>query len=467
MSAHDVHWHEGMFLRPQHFQAGRSHLLHVMAQGQSWDTHYNWGLRAIEIDADALANFRFVVRRLRARARDGTLVDAADGPLPELDLKPAMEGSGVLTILLAVPQIREGHANAGTTADEGKRFLVEDVDLEDENTGASPQLVQVRRLNVKLLLSTQDQTGYTTLPLAKIERSDRAEGLPQVHFPYIPPLLACDAWEPLAAGVLQSVYDRIGTKLKLLSAQVGSRGITFGSHSAQDALILGQLCTLNEAYALLGVLVFAEGVHPLPAYLELCRLVGQLAIYGVGRTTPELPRYDHDDLGTCFFRVKNYIDALLDQIIEPDYKERAFVGAGLRMQVTLEHDWLAPSNEMYVAVRSPLSSEECVRQIKGGLEMKIASSERVEALFKAGRMGLAFDHCPTPPRVLPGGSDMTYFQINRAMQQAEWQHVQKELNLAVRLNERLTQGNITGEKTLRIRTGGTMQFTLFVTRSEP
>ena len=72
--------------------------------------------------------------------------------------------------------------------------------------------------------------------------------------------------------------------------------------------------------------------------------------------------------------------------------------------------------------------------------------------------------------LLPGGSDMAYFQINREAQQAEWQQVQRDLTLAIRLNERLVVGKITGENILTIRTGTqttTMQFTLFVTRDEP
>jgi type VI secretion system protein ImpJ len=472
MTARDVHWHEGMFLRPQHFQAGRDHLVHLMAVGQKWDQHYNWGLRAIDIDRDALANHRFVARRLRARLHDGTPINVPeDGLLPELDLKPAMERDSAVTILLAVPMLRLGRANVADTSTDGARYLVDSVELEDENTGTNPQPVQVRHLNIKLVFSTQDQTGYAVLPLARVERADRAEGLPQLHLPYIPPVVACDAWAPLSAGILQSVHDRIGKKLELLSAQIASRGIAFGSQAAGDALILGQMCVLNEAYALFGILAYAEGVHPLTAYWELCRLVGQLAIFGEGRRTPELPRYDHDDLGGCFYRVRNYLDDLFDKIIEPDYKERPFEGAGLRMQVTLEPAWLAAANQMYVGVRSPLPPDECVRLLKpGGLDMKIGSSERVDRIFQFGQAGLTFSYCPVPPRALPAGAGLTYFQINREAMQEEWQHVQKSLTLAIRLNEHRIVGNIEGQRILTIRTTGTqtttLQFTLYVVRGE-
>ena len=63
----------------------------------------------------------------------------------------------------------------------------------------------------------------------------------------------------------------------------------------------------------------ASGVHPLPAYLELCRAVGQLAIFGAARRPPDLPRYDHDDLGTCFLRVRDHLNDLINIIVEPQY----------------------------------------------------------------------------------------------------------------------------------------------------
>ena len=92
---------------------------------------------------------------------------------------------------------------------------------------------------------------------------------------------------------------------------------------------------------------FLEGVHPLPAYQELCRLVGQLSVFSPTRRPPAIPRYDHDDLGGCFYRLKNYLDDLLSIVPEPDYQERPFVGNGLRMQVSLERSWLDQKVQLY------------------------------------------------------------------------------------------------------------------------
>src|SRR5262249_1559213 len=69
-----VQWHEGMFLRPHHFQMAQRNWAAMAARGDKWDAHYNWGLRSIDLDLDALANYRCVVRSLQARLRDGTQV---------------------------------------------------------------------------------------------------------------------------------------------------------------------------------------------------------------------------------------------------------------------------------------------------------------------------------------------------------------------------------------------------------
>jgi type VI secretion system protein ImpJ len=320
---------------------------------------------------------------------------------------------------------------------------------------------------LKLLLSGQDQTGYEVLPIARIEKSPRAEATPQLDETYIPPVLALDAWKPLGFGIVQAVFDRIGKKIELLSSQIVTRGIGLDMSSGADALLVAQLRELNEMYSLLSCLAFAQGVHPLPAYMELCRAVGKLAIFSPTRRPPDLPHYDHDDLGGCYYRVKQHLDALLNLLVEPEYKERPFIGAGLRMQVTLEPSWLESVWQMYIGVQSPLESEELIRLLTRAvqLDMKVGSSDRVDTLYRLGQAGLRFSPSPRPPRALPVVPGQVYFQINREMQESEWHGVQKSLTLALRLNESLIAGNIQGQRVLTIKVGGqttTMQFMLYV-----
>ncbi len=459
-----------MFLRPHHLQAAQRHLAQLQHTADQWDHPFSWGLRIFDLDRDALANHRLAVRGLRARMRDGTLISLPeDGELPVLDLKAALPGEGAVTVFLGVPVLHLGRPNlVGARPGEG-RYVLDTLDLEDENTGLHPQPIQVRRLNFQLLLSTQDHAGYEVVPLVSLEKSAGADPAPQVHAPYIPPLLACDAWPPLQVDLLQSVFDRVGRKIDRLAEQAASRGISLESHAQGDALIIAQLRCLNEAYALLNVLAFAPGVHPFTAYYELCRLVGQLAIFGDTRRPPDLPRYDHDDLGGCFYAVKKHLDFLLDRIVEPSYEQRPFQGAGLRMQVALEPKWLDSHYQMYVGVKSRLPDEEAKRLLeRGGLDMKIGSSEQVDRIFKMGAVGLRFQHKPAPPRVLPAVQGLIYFEVSRGTE--EWQNVQRSLTLAIRMNETRIAGPMEGQRILTIKSAPgqttTMEFTLYVVKAD-
>ena len=100
--------------------------------------------------------------------------------------------------------------------------------------------------------------------------------------------------------------------------------------------------------------------------------------------------------------------------------------------------------------------------------LEIGSSDRVDQIFTKGAAGLKFTPSPRPPRALPSAADLTYFQIDRESTPAEWQFVEKSLSLAIRFNEKLIEGNIQGERELKlkVKTGGgqtaTIQVTLFV-----
>ena len=203
--------------------------------------------------------------------------------------------------------------------------------------------------------------------------------------------------------------------------------------------------------------------------MELCRLVGQLSIFHATRRPPDLPRYNHDDLGGCFHRVRSYLDELVDIAPEPDYAERDFIGHGLRMQVDIDPAWLDRSIPMYIGVVSPLEPEQCARELER-LGTKIGSADRVEMIYRRRDVGLQFAQVPAAslPQALPRdagpSNSVTYFQINRELQQNEWQSVESSRTLAIRFKEDILVGKIEGERevTLRLSSDMTFRFTLYV-----
>lgn len=471
MTARAVHWHEGMFLQPHQFQAEHRYITARSHRSVSWPVHHTWGLRSIQIDTDALTNSRLVVRSLQALLRDGTPVAVPeDGLLPALELKNLFEPGQPLTIFLALPAMNLGKANvADETPDPNARYHLDTQELEDENTGVNPQPIRVRRPNLRLLISGQDQTGFATIPIVRVAKSALANAPPEIDVSYIPPILACDAWPILNGDILQGLFDRIGRKRERLASALASRGGAMTGGDPADAVATAHLKELNESYAVLSVLAFTPGIPPLAAYTELCRLVGQLAIFDRTGRWPAIPPYDHDDLGGCFYRIKAYLDTLLDILPEPEYKERPFVGVGLRMQVSVEPTWLDPAWGLFLGVRSEMDPDEAMRllTVAGQLDMKIGAGDRVDAIFQLGQAGLRFEPCPRPG-ILPDVAGARYFKLSRQPER-EWASVLRSLTVAIRFNETRIVGAIQGQRAVTVRAAGgltnTMQFTLYAVPS--
>src|SRR4029079_14395183 len=112
MTPRPVHWHEGMFLRPHHFQAADRFAARVLAQNIGLVRSHGWGLGHCVIDAEALGGFRLVVRGLEARFRDGAAISLpAEGPLRDLALNPAFADRTSLDVAIAIPKWRPGQPN--------------------------------------------------------------------------------------------------------------------------------------------------------------------------------------------------------------------------------------------------------------------------------------------------------------------------------------------------------------------
>lgn len=480
-----VHWHEGMFLRPQHFQAAERYWTETLENSEQWDHEYNYGLRSVQISNEAIANFQVQLTLCKARMRDGTLVSLAPGSEPDrvglkdameglqnalvhVDLKEAFNNETALRVYLAVPKLKLGSSNVAPLDDPATlkhRFVIDQRRLVDEAQGGDEQEIQLRRLNVRLLLSgIHDLSGYEYLPVAQIKRTSEGEGVPKLDPMYIPPVLAIDAWPALGHDIVRAIYDEIGEWINIRSQQVVDRNIMFAGNDARDVERLFMLSELNSAYTTLAVIAFARGVHPFVAYTELCRIVGQLSVFGETRRPPEIPRYDHDNLGPIFYDIKEKIEALLKALPADEFEQRPFIGEGLGMQVRLETRWFGNDWQWYVGVTRGGLTEAELRTLLGELAWKLGSSRQVDILFTQRREGLDLQPVEQAPRALPTKGNWTYFVVNR--KNSAWTDVSTTQTLAMRLQEHLilNRDKLQGERKLIVQSRGKpaeLQFSLF------
>lgn len=466
-----------MFILPHHFQAAQRSWIHEAQRTSGLDHPYNWGLRHCVLDVNALTNSRLVVHALRARLPDGTVITIPeDGVLPLLDLRKAFQGNASVDVFLALPLLDLSRNNVSPDGSaETTRFARGTVEINDESTGDNPKPIEVLRPKYKLLPSTEDCAGYEILPIARIQRATQEGGGLKLDNTYIPPVLACDAWKVLQTDILQDISNFIGAHIDVLAKTVDARGIEFDSGVKGEQKYFQPLRVLNEAYSVLEILSYAEGVHPFTAYLMLCQLVGQLCILGDARRPPMLPKYNHDDLGNCFYPVKQYILEYLRRLPQPDYTEVDFIGVGKRIQLVRDLESSELTRAFYIGVESStLPPDTCRRLFTNPLQpnMKIGSPEKVAEIFSRKTDGLVFVPVTSPPLALPSRPGLVFFEINlQKSLDEEWQHVQRERKRAIRLSETVMPGDIDGLRKLVVREEKTatqrfdVSFKLFILRS--
>jgi type VI secretion system protein ImpJ len=480
-------WYEGLFLRPHHFQALERHWTEQAATARQWDFPFHYGLQALEFSPEALANHHFEVHRLHARMRDGTIVALEAGQEPDrldlhealrdaaietqklgVDLQQAFEHEPTIRVFLAVPRVKLGRANVQEgQADGDSRYSRAAITVQDENRSGHEQELQFRRLNAKLLLSTQDCSGYELLPIAQIKRASDAAARPQIDPEYIPPVISIDAWLGLGRDIVRAIYDMIGQKVEVLSQQVRERDIGFAATDAGDLNRMMMLMELNGAYASLGAMALSGGCHPLTAYAQLCEVAGRLAIFSAQRRPEDTPIYDHEDLGRIFRLIRTRIEALMYIVRESEYEQRFFIGAGLGMQASLEPRWFHADWQWYIGVnKGELTEQECRDLLAPGeLDWKLGSSRQVEILFKRRAEGLQLRPMDRVVRAMPNRPDWIYYEVIKRDNPA-WRDVQETQTLAMRFKDSLiaNRDRFQGNRSVIVQTRGRnveLQFALF------
>ncbi len=232
------------------------------------------------------------------------------------------------------------------------------------------------------------------------------------------------------------------------------------------------LSQLNSAYASLSILAFDRGVHPRMAYIELCRILGQLSIFSTERRITDIKPYDHDNLHEIFWDLRMRIETLINTVRDYEVQQRYFVGIGHGMQVTLDPRWFHSNWQWFIGVdKGELTQRECLELLSAGnLDLKLGSSRQVEFLFKQRAQGVTLVPVDRAVRALPGRQDWVYFEVPRQDTPA-WRDVQETQTLAIRLKDSLIANldRLQGQQTLVVVAFGRkipLKFALFAVPSQ-
>lgn len=471
-----VHWANGTFLRPHHFQSSDRHLTELISVQQQFDHPLGYGLLGVRIQESALVNGILELNQLQIRFREGMVVSQQVGDVHRLEIPmdaKELRSDGLL-VYLAVPIRNEGAANVavGDSADRATlRYVQRSEAVADESAGGDEQPILFRDYNFRFLFSSDDLNGYQTIPIARlIAAGERdSEAAIKVDPEYYPPCLSVQAWPELAA-LMRSIHDELIARAKSLAKEVLDKSITLSSQTQGDLDKLMLLHAINESSAQLGGLAFDQGIHPQTAFHGLCQCIGRLALFGNTLAPPPIPEYDHDHAAPLFIWARKVIQDYISSVKGEVYTQRHFLGEGLGMFVRLDPEWFDSDWQWYLGIH-PLDSSQsdCLDLLRTRLDWAIGSKDEVDHLFSNRIPGVELRRLRQLPSFLRDKKGWIFFQLTRGND--AWEKVAAEKSLAIRVNENEISdaANLQGNKKILLKeTGNTriysLEFAVFVSQ---
>lgn len=446
----EVHWSEGMFLRPHHLQSGQRYLEALIRTALDSSRPFAWGFTELHVAKEPLENFTLRLDRSTLRLKDGTWVRIPDNTeVDPLNFKEQIEQNrGTVDVLFGIPTMQEVRANAvslenpeSTTG--SPRYEPHPVSRRDENTGENPQIVYTRRMRGRLFTQFDDTTGYEVVRVGRVKRTDRAGALPEMDDLGAGPLLALQADAGLSA-LVRSLSDQIEAKDEVLAREAREHRMLFTDGVAANTEHLIKLHVLNEVRGGMKALLQCPVLHPFDVFSTFAKLVGHLSVFHEDLVPIDIPNYDHDRPGDSLERLRARIVVLLEAMRPVAYIERPFVlkkdETGREgLEVELDRKWIDENLEMFVAlIADDLDINELYAHVYQKLDMKLASPSRSRRIHNIAVKGLSLQIKSVPAGSLPRRQNLHYFKVDKTIgpdRTDYWKECEQERGIRMSIRE--------------------------------
>ncbi|ACR27585.1 type VI secretion system baseplate subunit TssK [Burkholderia glumae] len=407
-----VLWGEGLFLRPQHFQRQDAYHEARLFESVQAIQPYNWGVRSVKLDRDAISSNVLRLSELSLIFPDGALYSApqADDLPPPVALDTLPEGINEFTFYLALHPLRETGSNYVEDADGGftSRFTSENNPISDQFTDAAEADITFLKTNVKLIAHSEPRDQLLAIPLVRVRRT-ATSGF-EFDDTFVPPCLAIEA-----SGILM---QRLRQLIDALQAKVNA---LYGFHReptkniiefrSGDIASFWLLHTANAAFASLAHLYQHCALHPERLFQELLRLAGQLMTFSKSYALADLPAYRHDDPGPPFARLDTMLRELLETVISTRYFAITLEEVRPSFHIgRLDSGKIDDKTEFYLAVSADMASVELVDAVPA--RFKVGAPDDVDKLVLSAMPGVRLSYTPQVPPAIPVRPGACYFALD-------------------------------------------------------
>ncbi|MET1254953.1 type VI secretion system baseplate subunit TssK [Aliikangiella maris] len=427
--ANKIVWSEGMFLRPHHFQHNDLHLESLIEKRCSAIHGFAWGLKRYQIDSKLLELGKFSLESAEGIFQDGLPFHMpVESRLPD-PITVDKEIKNTL-VYLALPLLRAGvPTTTQRQTNEITRYFSEEKEIFDLNLGAkTSEIVAVNCPRVRLALESEDLSGYTKLPVARILEV-RESGAVMLQPDFIPPVISCQD-----NSQLNSLISEIKGLLKQRAEALSGRfiqSVQGGSAAFTDFLLLQ---SINRMEPMFHHYLHTNGTHPEELYRVIISIIGDLATFCTAEKRPDLetlPLYQHDNLTETYLALRQILSRYLSTVLEQSAVKYQIEERQFGIKVARINDRSDLDNPRFVlAVNADLPGEEIRNRLPA--QLKIGPVEKIRDLVNNQLPGITVTALPVAPRQIPFHAGYHYFQLDPGGEY--WQQMTNSAGFAFHLS---------------------------------
>ncbi len=443
-----IYWHEGVFLRPQHFQQQDAfHDAKGLALA-AMTRPFFWGVRALAVAEGALKDQVLELTELEVLFQDGSLVRyPGNARVAARSFEGLWADTGrPLAVYLALRKLMPDGVNiaddpngGGGREDRGVRYGISDPDSPTKDLYARDpgQPVLYLEYNLRLLFG-QEAEEASDCHLIQVAELERLGSEVRLVGSFVPPVLTVES-SPYLLGVFRELKEQLTSRGHELAQYKHGRGLEAPDLGARDLLPLLSLQCLNRWIPWLHQVVQSPRLAPWDGYAALRQIAGELStfsrrydVFGSDADAGSgagLPEYRHTRLRSGFGEARRVISRLLEELAAgPDFVAPLLFDGTYYYADVPERIFRAGSR-YYLCVHSPGGADALVGTLQS--LAKLSSKEYLPILIARALPGVALEYLAAPPTELPRRPDSIYFALDP--HGPAWDPVRDNQNLGVYL----------------------------------
>jgi type VI secretion system protein ImpJ len=423
-----VLWTKGTLLSPQHLQLQDRFTEDTLQFWLEALAFSPWGFSELQLDQEALGSGLISISSASGIFRDGLLFEIPSAD-PAPPAKPLAEhfspGQSSLDVYLAIPHYREGGHNIATAnGTTNARYIAASLIAQDELQSGREKPVLVARKEFRLLLESESRQGYSTLRIARVNRTPA--GVFRVDPAFVPPLLDLAA-SPYLMTIARRLFEILGARSTELADSRRRKNESLADFTSSDIASFWMLYTLNTHYPRIRHILESRRGHPEALFSAMATIASALTTLSPDVHPRDLPVYDHDDLSGCFTTLDTKLRNLLDAALPKTHATFSLKQAQASIYAaSLAEDRFFQKTRFYLGIRADMDHGELIR--KTPQFVKVAAATHIENMVRHALPALPLTHSQRPPANLPVKPDFEYFSIAQSGQ--VWEAMTRARNVA-------------------------------------